>query len=156
MNHPFEQLFQDSWQYIAGETGLEGGSLTPDLSAHASTLLVSIGITGEYEGYLAIEGKDEEILPVMERMLDHYGMPVSPETRDETCLEAFKELANQISGRMIMNLHTRKVDCDITPPTTIRGGSVSLDLSSFPHQERLLAAFPEGRIHAQLGVKKHE
>ena len=154
MSIEFNKILPESWTAISGETGLDPGSLQAGKGASDASILVSIGITGEYRGYLTMEGDQDRIFPLMELMMAHFGMNASPENRDENCVEAFKELANQVSGRLVMNLHELNIDCDITPPTIIRGSSVLLDLNGFPNFEQLLFSRSEGEIHINLGVKK--
>ncbi|KGP71104.1 chemotaxis protein CheX [Pontibacillus yanchengensis] len=71
---------------------------------------VLIGVKGDIQGRLVIEGSKESVGLIGERM---FGMPLEGEM-----LESFTgELANMIVGQLATIVSQRDVDIDITPPT---------------------------------------
>lgn len=154
MDISFQTLLRESWLGISVETGLGECEFVPINHSSPNSILVSIGITGEYEGYFTFQGTTELIFPLMKQMIAYFGLSYSSEEEEDSCLEAFKEITNQVSGRLIMNLHNLEVNCDITPPTMIRGNSLNLDLHQFPFYEEIGLSFPSGKIESTLGIKK--
>ncbi|MFC0523217.1 chemotaxis protein CheX [Pontibacillus salicampi] len=77
---------------------------------------VLIGMTGDMEGRLLIEGTRECISSIGSSM---FGMPIGDEM-----LESFTgELANMIAGNLATIVSGREVHIDITPPTVIVGAT---------------------------------
>ncbi|MYL32807.1 chemotaxis protein CheX [Pontibacillus yanchengensis] len=86
---------------------------------------VLIGVNGDIQGRLVIEGSKESVGLIGERM---FGMPLEGEM-----LESFTgELANMIVGQLATIVSQRNVEIDITPPTLMN------QLSLLPENRRSL------------------
>jgi chemotaxis protein CheX len=83
-------------------------------SSIRSSLSVLIGVTGEVQGRLVIEGNKTIFGAISELM---YGMQLEGEM-----LESFTcELGNMIAGNLATHASKRQVSMDITPPTLLIG-----------------------------------
>ena len=132
MEQLFENVLKSSISEILTETGL-GDSVTTRTSGKTEPeIMVTIGLTGLYQGYIMIKGKREQIFGLMEKMIKASGLTVEIADKKEIYTEAFKEFTNQISGRIAMKLAEEEINCNITPPTMIEGSKISIELGQFP------------------------
>ncbi len=154
MNSKIESILGSSIIDIACEAGLGEATITQTELDNSPDIIVSIGITGQVQGYFMLKGRDIHISKVIENMIRSTGMTIDEENRQEIFVEAFKELSNQISGRFIMNLSEEDINSNITPPTIIQGDNIHIELRQFPIYINLKAGFPDGSLDIEMGVKK--
>ena len=89
-------------------------------------LIANIGITGEISGFLLIRSDLQSSMRFIDKMLSNMGMEAEESEFGQFHKEAFGEILNQISGRSVMLLESAGVNCDITPPTILRGSNISM------------------------------
>jgi chemotaxis protein CheX len=98
---------------IPSEISIENPVLYSSASV-SSSLSVLIGMTGEVQGRLIIEG-DPTIFGAISELM--FGMQLEGEM-----LESFTcELGNMIAGNLATHASQRRVTMDITPPTLLIG-----------------------------------
>ena len=89
-------------------------------------LIANIGITGEISGFLLIRADIQSSMNFINKMLSNMGMEAENSEFDQFHKEAFGEILNQISGRAVMLLENVGVDCNITPPSILRGSNIAI------------------------------
>ena len=80
------------------------------------TIIIMIGITGEFRGQVLIAFDNSVALDIASKMMM---MPVSE--MNEIATSAISEMGNMILGNAATILSTKGVGIDITPPTICRG-----------------------------------
>jgi chemotaxis protein CheX len=89
-------------------------------------IIASIGITGEISGFLLIRSDIQSSMKFINKMLRNMGMENDESDFGQFHKEAFGEILNQISGRSMMLLETAGTNCNITPPSILRGSNISM------------------------------
>ncbi|MBI9102792.1 MAG: chemotaxis protein CheX [Spirochaetales bacterium] len=154
MNSFIETILKKSIIEISAETGLGKTEVITATEAFSPEILVSIGITGMFQGYFMIQGTETNVFGLMKKMIIASGLTLEIADKKEIFTEAFKEFANQMSGRLIMKLSEDDINCNITPPTIISGDNINMELSGLPIYINLKAVFPDEEIHIEIGIKK--
>lgn len=90
-------------------------------------LIANIGITGDISGFLLIRSDLQSSMNFIDKMLSNMGMEAEETEFGQFHKEAFGEILNQISGRSVMLLESEGVNCDITPPSILRGTNISME-----------------------------
>lgn len=117
-------------------------------------LIANIGITGEISGFLLIRSDIKSSLNFINKMLSNMGMEAEEPDFGQFHKEAFGEILNQISGRSAMLLEAEGINCDITPPSILRGANISIntyDAAEILHKT-INGSF--GSFNLYVGVKE--
>lgn len=115
MEPNIEQLLSSSFSEIARETGLGEPTVTAADRTFSPDTVVNIGITGDWHGFFFLQAKAGDLNSLMKTMVEHLGYASGIE--DPTLFtEAFQELANQTSGRLMMHFANAGINGNITPP----------------------------------------
>lgn len=117
-------------------------------------IVVNVGITGDLIGYLILKSSIDSANKLVSRMLDNMGMPDEEPDFGPFKKEAMGEILNQLSGRSTMKLSDDGIDCDITPPTIIKGENIFIDVSSLELIDSVLCESDFGKLEVFMALKK--
>lgn len=153
MDINIKQLMTDSFLKISQETGI-GTPETKELdSPFQPNTMISIGIIGDFHGFMFIQTTKENLAVLMKLMMEHLGYEMTD--NDPNLLnEAFSEFANQLAGRLMMSFSEAGINGDITPPTVLQGENISMDLGGYPVKTVLEFSYTSGKIITMVGLKK--
>ncbi len=127
MNITNLELFIDAAKAIFVEIGFPDLDIVTDTdNSRKYDIIASIGITGEFSGFLLIRSNLQSSMNFINKMLSNMGMESEESDFGKFHKEAFGEILNQISGRATMLLETKGIDSDITPPTILIGNNISI------------------------------
>lgn len=125
--NPFAQGALDVIQQVLMLTPVRGQiSARPELFTTQQINIVC-GITGPVEGLVIYGMSMITADKIASRMI---GAPVV--TFDQLAASAIAELGNMVSGAAMSNLAAHGFNCEITPPTIIRGTNVRISTLDVP------------------------
>jgi chemotaxis protein CheX len=106
-----------------GNSQTKKGKLSVNASPIAGSEVNSIiGVTGDVRGQVLYSMTEETAKKLASKML--MGMPVVE--FDELCKSAISELGNMITGNAASELSNSGINCNITPPSLVKGNNVSI------------------------------
>ena len=153
MKEKIEHLLRSSVLEIAGETGLGTPEVTLPSPSFSPDTVVNIGIIGDWHGFLFLQAERAPLTRLMKLMLDHLGY-ADADDDPHLYLEAYQELANQTSGRLMMHFANSGISGDITPPTVLNGSNITMNLSGYTIEVKLCFSFDAGDLIIVIGLKK--
>jgi chemotaxis protein CheX len=119
-----------------------------------SEIIANVGITGDLQGYLMIQADLPSACNFVSKMLSNMEVEPEEEGFSQFHKEAIGEIVNQVSGRSVMNLSGREIDCNITPPTILTGSSMAYNVSNLDHVRWSDITGSFGTLSLFVGVKK--
>jgi len=127
MNITNLELFIDAAKAVFIEIGFSDLDINTDTDTGKKyDIIASIGITGEFSGFLLIKSDLQSSMNFINKMLANIGMESEESDFGQFHKEAFGEILNQISGRATMLLESNGINSDITPPTILIGSDISI------------------------------
>jgi chemotaxis protein CheX len=127
MNSNNLDLFIEAAEEIFKEIGFPNLTIEDcNIKDQKHALVASIGLTGGISGFLLIRSDISSSMAFIGKMLSNMGMESEESDFGQFHKEAFGEILNQISGRAAMLLESAGVDCNITPPTILKGQNISI------------------------------
>ena len=126
MNITSLELFIDAAKAIFVEIGFPDLDISKASGNNEYDIIASIGITGEFSGFLIIRSDRQSSMNFINKMLSNIGMEAEETDFGQFHKEAFGEILNQISGRATMLLESHGINSDITPPTILMGNNISI------------------------------
>jgi CheY-specific phosphatase CheX len=153
MKEKIEHLLRSSVLEIAQETGLGIPEISLPSPSFSPDTVVNIGIIGDWHGFLFLQAERPPLTRLMKLMLDHLGYSDGDDD-PHLYLEAYQELANQTSGRLMMHFAKAGISGDITPPTVLNGSNISMNLSGYAVEVKLCFSFEAGDLIVIVGLKK--
>ncbi len=126
MNITSLELFIDAAKAIFVEIGFPNLDISIASGNNGYDIIASIGITGEFSGFLIIRSDRKSSMNFINKMLSNIGMEAEETDFGQFHKEAFGEILNQISGRATMLLESNGINSDITPPTILMGNNISI------------------------------
>jgi len=125
--NPFITVCFSILETILGEVPQRGTPAAQAADCTCHQVNVMVGFTGALTGNV-IYGMPlttaDKIASIM------IGTPVR--TFDSMAASAIAELANMISGNVLMELSSIGLECDMTPPTIVRGRNVKMSTLDIP------------------------
>jgi chemotaxis protein CheX len=125
---------------LGGITALPRGLTTQQVN-------VVCGVTGHLQGQLILGMSDATSRRIASAMLG--GMDAD----DELLLSSLAELGNMISGNSVTELATGGFECDITPPSMIRGTDVQISTVDIPAVVISLTLAELGTLEVTVSLK---
>ena len=120
-------LFITAAEEIFKETGFLNLEIDDcNIKKQKHELVANIGITGEISGFLLIRSDIPSSIAFIAKMQSNMGMKPQESDFCQFHKETFGEILNQISGRTMMLLEDHGINCNITPPTILRGHNISI------------------------------
>lgn len=89
-----------------------------------NTFILQVGVTGALKGQVLLVMSDDAAKKIASKMM--MGMPV--EELDEMACSALGELSNMIMGNAATVFSTQGIPMDITPPISLRGSRLRLQI----------------------------
>lgn len=124
---PFAEASVRVFETLIGCKPERGGLSARPQMFTSQQINIVCGITGQIEGLVIYGMSMITADKIASKMI---GAPVV--TFDQLAASAIAELGNMISGNSASLLHSQGFQCDITPPTIIRGSNVSVTTLDIP------------------------
>ncbi len=119
------ETFLDAVTQVLGETGTPVGTWdSDDAPVSSEGVIATIGLTGDLRGVLTLHADMASAGGLLRAMTGGVAIALSGAHADGMRIEAFAELANEVSGRATTLLYDRSVRCDITPPLIFSGSDL--------------------------------
>jgi len=154
MNITSLEMFIDAAKAIFVEIGFLDLEINTTVDENNKyDIIASIGITGEFSGFLIIRSNLQSSMNFINKMLSNIGMEAEETNFGQFHKEAFGEILNQISGRATMLLESNGINSNITPPTILIGNNISI--STYDAAETLYKTIegPFGCFNLLVGIK---
>jgi chemotaxis protein CheX len=114
----------------------------------------TMGLSGDLQGNIIFGCSLASAQAIVESLFK--ASNITPQDKDFGDLQkaTIGEFSNQITGRALMHLSRRSIDCNMTPPTVITGNWVSPDLCAAvkKYSSRVEGSF--GSLVLQVGFKE--
>lgn len=107
-------------QATSGITPTIGSPSVKDTSFTDESVLIMLGVTGQLEGQVIFEIKEENAKLLASKMMMGYEVP----ELDSMAMSAISELGNMIMGNSATVFSQQNTLIDITPPTVARGNVI--------------------------------
>ena len=121
------EMFIDAAKAIFVEIGFLDLKINTAGNNNKYDIIASIGITGEFTGFLIIRSNLQSSMNFINKMLSNIGIEAKETNFGQFHKEAFGEILNQISGRATMLLESNGINSNITPPTILTGSNISIN-----------------------------
>ena len=155
MDSSLLDIFTDAAKEVFKEIGFDALDFTETNGKGAgSEIIANVGITGDLQGYLMIQADLPSACNFVSKMLSNMEVEPEEEGFSQFHKEAIGEIVNQVSGRSVMNLSGREIDCNITPPTILTGSSMAYNVSNLDHARWSDITGSFGTLSLFVGVKK--
>jgi len=155
MNQVLNTLLKETVQKVFNEAGIACSIKKPSLFFPVNPdILCTIGITGEHHGFLNLTLTGEEAKHLVKLFANAFSVPVE-ESPDFSAFDrnTLGEIMNQISGNWCTLLSNHHIDCNITPPTIIKGKGVSANTSGLEKYKPFRVKGLFGTAQFQLTMK---
>ena len=154
MNDLVFKNFHRAARAVLRESGINDFKIYRRPMSDISPAFVSIvGLVGGVKGYFLMEMCGTSALALVRSMEGHLGTNAGDEDRTRWCKAAIAELSNQISGRATALMANKRIDCMITPPTTLSGAAIESNLPESDQQTRFTVKAAWGMIHCVVAIK---
>jgi len=148
-------IFIDAAKEVFTEIGFNSLDFREKREKGTNTeIIANVGITGDLQGYLMIQADLSSASNFVAKMLSNMDVEPEEEGFSRFHKEAIGEIVNQVSGRSVMNLSDREIDCNITPPTILTGSSMAYNVSNLDVSRWNDITGPFGTLSLFVGVKK--
>lgn len=124
-----------------------------DQADEKTSILATVGITGELVGYLTLSMDHKNGLTLSKRFAELMEIPIASNDFSDQHMEALAELSNQISGRVVMHMEEEGINCSITPPSVMSGGDISFSLKSLKTHRLYRVDGDHGFFYVSIGIK---
>jgi CheY-specific phosphatase CheX len=116
------EAFLEAVRQVLRETGVSVDSSGPGESPGATEgIIANVGFTGDLRGVFTLLADLASAAGLLQAMTGGLEIVMDDRRADLMRMEAFGELANQVSGRAMTILYDKKVRCEITPPAIFSG-----------------------------------
>lgn len=119
----------------------------------ATSVLATVGITGDLVGYLTLSMDDKNGLSLSKHFAELMEIPIKSNDFSEQHMEALAELTNQFSGRVVMHMEEQGINCSITPPSVMSGGDISFSLKTMNTYRLYQVEGEHGHFYISIGIK---
>jgi chemotaxis protein CheX len=144
--NPFVKAAYSVLEMVLGETPVKDELTTQPTIFTSQQCNVVFGVTGQIKGSVILGMSLQTADLVASQML---GQPIK--VFDQLAASAVAELGNMICGNALVHLCEAGFECDITPPTVIRGEA---EISTLTVPAIVVGlAMPQGRITLIIGLQ---
>ena len=108
-----------------GEIGIQNVTIIEQLEEDMSCeVIITIGISGNITGTMMLKSDQKSAAALAKHMLKNIHYSAEDDTFSESQQEVIREFMNLISGRTLMILSEKNIDCNLTPPILITGKQI--------------------------------
>ena len=148
--NPFVTAAFSMMSMVLGETPTKGDVFAQPRDTTNQQVNVVLGVTGDVQGNVMLG----MTLPMADRIASTMiGQTVI--TFDELAASALAELGNMISGNALQNLASNGLNCDLAPPTLIRGTNIAISTAAIPSIVICLK-LSLGEVYLTLGLQRRQ
>lgn len=134
-------------EMVLEETPTRSDAFVERCTSTCEQVNVVIGVTGEVEGYVIFGISLTTANKIASKM---YGR--QQKMFDKMARSAIAELANMICGNALLEVSEAGFECDITPPTILRGQKIEITTPSIP-AILIPIQLAEGRITLSVALQ---
>ncbi|WP_169714795.1 chemotaxis protein CheX [Spirochaeta cellobiosiphila] len=131
MNKLINKLLKQSLNNLFSEAGIDHKLRSFQLfTKPVYNLVCTIGVTGDHHGFLYLYLSVEDAKKLVIMFSEAFNVPVeSGDGFTDFHKGTLGEIINQLSGQWCTLLSKHNIDCNISPPTIIKGSDVSINTS---------------------------
>jgi CheY-specific phosphatase CheX len=149
------EAFLEAVRQVLSETGVSVDSVGAGESPAATEgIIATVGFAGDLRGVFTLHADLASAGGLLQAMTGGLEILLDDSHEDLMRMEAFGELANQVSGRAMTILYERKLRCDITPPAIFSGRDLRSPAFGPGKSTGRVLRGPFGRLALFLGVQE--
>jgi chemotaxis protein CheX len=124
---PFAEAATSVAEMIMGAKPVRGELSAKQVLFTALPVNILCGVNGDLEGLVMYSMSKETAMKIAEAMMGQ-----TPRVFDQMVASAISELGNMITGNSSTIFSAKGVQCNITPPTLVRGNSIRISTFNVP------------------------